>query len=684
MLISVLLSFTLLQFIALPYLFYLSRHFKQLQDGLWAFGRFASLLVLALLVWFVAFAQLPVNTVWGVYGLVLTLFFVSVWQLWLIKQRQLASYRQFWRRHWRIFLIEELVFVVAFLFLWWTRSFQPEILGLEKFMDAGFIQAYLKSPTLPVGDIWFAGEAINYYSFGHFYLAVLTQLWQIDLAFAYNLLLAALLAMFAAQLFSLGFNWRMNLLKPHFKLSLLAGFLAVILVAFGSNGHIIWFLIDKGSFAGYWYPDATRFIERTIHEFPSYSFVVSDLHAHVLSLPVATLLLALLWLWAVAVVNHWSRKVWALSLAVGALLGVLVMTNTWDVLVYTLLLGILSIILLLWRKISWRLLLQAAGLVIVSTLAIALVWYLNFEAISSGLRLANEHSPLWQLGVMWGGHGAAALLLLFLLWRRRQLLKTQSFSLAFVSAMALGALVLVVFPELFYFEDIYKSHPRANTMFKLVFQAFMWLALLLALLISCLPSLLSVSAKQRWRRWRARTLHILFIYLPLLAFVALTSGAYPYLAYRSYYGNWQNHQGLNGLVWLWHKSPADYQIVAHLKRQHNQQVHIVEAVGESYSEFARISAFSGMPTILGWRVHQWLWRAGWDLPAARTTIVEQIYNQPTSTASREQLRELQISYIVVAEKEREAYPQLDLAGLLELGEIVWMDQQDNYLIKLTH
>ena len=43
---------------------------------------------------------------------------------------------------------------------------------------------------------------------------------------------------------------------------------------------------------GYWYPNATRFIPFTIHEFPIYSFVVSDLHGHVLDIPIVLLTIA--------------------------------------------------------------------------------------------------------------------------------------------------------------------------------------------------------------------------------------------------------------------------------------------------------------------------------------------------------------------------------------------------------
>src|SRR3989304_5981669 len=44
----------------------------------------------------------------------------------------------------------------------------------------------------------------------------------------------------------------------------------------------------------YWYANATRFIPFTIHEFPSYSFVVSDIHGHVLSIPFVLLAIGLL------------------------------------------------------------------------------------------------------------------------------------------------------------------------------------------------------------------------------------------------------------------------------------------------------------------------------------------------------------------------------------------------------
>src|SRR5690606_25470567 len=87
------------------------------------------------------------------------------------------------------------------------------------------------------------------------------------------------------------------------RLSIFSGILSAFLVTLGGNLHTIysffqsydvdnpspfWKLnllpLDKFG-TEYWYPNATRFIQNTIHEFPSYSFVVSDLHGHVLDIP---------------------------------------------------------------------------------------------------------------------------------------------------------------------------------------------------------------------------------------------------------------------------------------------------------------------------------------------------------------------------------------------------------------
>lgn len=706
----------ILQVIALPFIFLLGKKFTYIVDSFWAFGRFATLLSLSFLIWILAHLGLPVNTALMIY---LFLFLFALLSFRINQKIGLKSWKFFWQKNKKIILIEEIIFLLTYLFILIMRSFQPEILSLEKFMDAGFIQVYLKAPTLPATDMWLIGRPINYYSFGHFYHSVLVNLWQIDLAYAYNFLLASLFAIFSTQLFSLTFNLRSNLalqskkilkkIQPEFIFSVLSGILAILLVAVGGNGHSFWYFLENGSLDKYWYPDATRFIERTIHEFPAYSFIVSDLHPHVLALPLVSLTIVGIYLWLKTFLDHlamkkkaepgsfWHSRLFFLDLFLGFCFGVFFMTNTWDVLNIGMLLIFLSFYLLIKNKRAFLPLFFSALTIVITLVLTSSFWYLNFESISQGVRIALEHSPLWQLLALWGPHLFLAAFFILLLFRLK-LKKTlhSEAELMMLSSIFLTALVLVVLPEVIYFKDIYTTYPRANTMFKLLFQAFSLLGILVALLITVLGSLaaknelfkwhyLDLQEYSSWSKKRIRQVQqivrqIVFLYLPFsffLYFVLL----YPYQGYSSFYANLTNYQGLNGLAWFESRYPEDFEILNYLKNNEARQVPILEAPGDSYTEHSKISAFSGMPTILGWRVHEWLWRGNWDIVANKSGQVTGIYNQPNEPSSETYLKQYQIKYIVIGDAEKEEYPQMQLQQLLSLGEIVY-SKNGHYLIKL--
>jgi uncharacterized membrane protein len=87
-----------------------------------------------------------------------------------------------------------------------------------------------------------------------------------------------------------------------------------------------------------------------------------------------------------------------------------------------------------------------------------------------------------------------------------------------------------------------------------------------------------------------------------------------------------------------------------------------------------VSAFTGLPTVLGWRVHEWLWRGGFDIPGERTEEVRVVYEDPGSRAAWEVLERYGVRYVFVGTKEREAYESLDENGLKELGRVVYMQE----------
>ena len=98
---------------------------------------------------------------------------------------------------------------------------------------------------------------------------------------------------------------------------------------------------------------------------------------------------------------------------------------------------------------------------------------------------------------------------------------------------------------------------------------------------------------------------------------------------------------------------------------------ILEAVGESYTDYARISSNTGFPTVLGWPVHEWLWRGSYDEPGKRVEEVRQIYEGTDKQSVLSLLDNFNITYIVIGKLEREKYPNLNEEILTSLGEKVF-------------
>lgn len=676
------------QLMAVPFNFLFFR--KWLFDGGWAVGRVTSWLMIATPIWLVGHLGLPVNQPVVIYGLFFLWAIIAI-RIFLVQRREIVD---FFQNKWSVIITGELVGLAAFIFLGLVRGYNPEINGLEKFMDGGLIAAYLRSPTLPIEDMWLAGQPVNYYTFGHYLGAVASSFWGLRVDLSYNLLLAWIMCLVAQGSYGTVVNWvaaswisKTRIPKktkwPTTSVLIKAGLLAAFLITLGGNGHLGWYWLKNKTTVGYWYPDATRFIDRTIHEFPAYSFIVSDLHAHVWGMPLVLWWLAQLMAWVAELSTQtkklvisrqifsqpWLRR----ALGLGLTFGLIMSTSTWDLMIYGLLLIILGIILLLadWTT-YFRPLVASAVAVGIGTLLAAAPWLLNFESISEGMRIATEHSPFWQLLVLWLPHFSLSLVAMFIAVKISQRLTIKlAWPYLLVIAAVLTSAMLLVLPELIFFKDIYPNHPRANTMFKLTFQAFIQMGLV----ISWLSGLVSQTG---WATVKKQ----LLLRIWLVIFVAVV-GSYSYFGYRDFYFGLKEYRQLDGLVWLQTESWGDYQVISWLRQKAIGRPVVLEAVGESYTTFARISTFSGLPTVLGWRVHEWLWRGGFDIPGQRTEEVKTIYEQPLSAAATDLLNQYQVKYIVIGDKEREAYPNLNLAGLLSLGELVGSFKNSTYLIELA-
>lgn len=656
---------SLWQVMAFPHI---SRYAKPyLYDMGWGISRVIGWLMIATPIWYIGHIGIPVNTITFVWLLTVGFVGYAVWKIRQNPQKLMKDLRSIKE----VVIAEEVLFALGFFFLSIVRGFNPEVLGLEKFMDIGLIISYLGSPSLPIQDMWLAGYTFNYYTFGHYLGAIATHFWNISPYISYNVLLGLVMGL----VLTLSFSVIANLLAPIVKnqkrkekIIVSSGIIGAYVTTFGGNTHTIWSFFSKG-LDTYWYPDASRFIINTIHEFPSYSFIVSDLHAHVWSMVLVFTLLTGIFVWVQILAGQSSKHALVnssyvpISVLLGGLMGLIASTSTWDGLVYSLCFALLSAVLFFQNR---RLFVPIviSGIVILSTMIIsASPWWLNFESISEGVALVTERSPLWQLAVLWAGHLSVSIIAIGLIFRllRKKANLAEHASEVFVFGMFLTAVILLIIPEFMYIIDIYPTQPRANTMFKLTYQSFILMSLIAGWVIGILQQ----------RNFLPFKIQLpLFVYAMLFVLVV---GFYPYFGYRDYYGALKTYRGLDGIEWLKNKHPSDYAAIIWLRETNDDQPHILEAVGDSYTEFARVSTYTGFPTVLGWRVHEWLWRGSYDIPGRRSAEVEKIYLTPELPESKQLLRTYQVKYIFLGDKEREAYPALNEAGLEELGEVVFVD-----------
>ena len=97
---------------------------------------------------------------------------------------------------------------------------------------------------------------------------------------------------------------------------------------------------------------------------------------------------------------------------------------------------------------------------------------------------------------------------------------------------------------------------------------------------------------------------------------------------------------------------------------------IVEAIGDSYSEFARISGSSGVPTVIGWVFHERQWRGTDELFVDREMDVRTIYTTRDIEELQSLIDKYQITMVVLGPRERATYDNI-VAGMFDrLGDRV--------------
>ena len=698
------------------------RLFRRFQDRGWMFSKVTAIAVSGFLTWFLVAVKIIKFTTMTC--IVVTLVCVAA-SLILYCREQKAGFECIPFAHLDLVYAEELLFFAAFLLWTYFAGFHPAAYGTEKFMDYGFMEAMMRSKTLPATDVWYSQGKINYYYGGQYFAVFLTKLSGAKVELTYNLMRTFVAGLAFAMPFSLIHQIvtdRLEKVRTGWKKALpsVTGILAGISVSIAGNmhyvvyGQIIPFIqkLKGEEVSSYWFPDATRYIgfnpdveDKTIHEFPCYSFVLGDLHAHVVDIMFVLLLLGLLYAWMKKVrttelsgESMSRREFWKKQLlmpqllAAGALLGMFHWTNYWDFVIYFVVTcgaALFMNIIGQKGKIRWVLGVTAAQAVEILTLAtvIILPFTLQFDTSNmvQGIALAKHHSLPHQLLVLWGLPGILTILFVVSLLIEKlrgaeqkslyHLLTSIRLPDLFAVLMGLCAIGLVLIPELVYVRDIYENgNARANTMFKLTYQAYIMFGMTM---IYAIFRLLVIGKNK---------------ILKVLAFI----GLFLFVWTCGYFGNsvhswfgtvWKpsQYKGLNATAFLETDFPEDVNGIRWLKENISDAPVVLEANGDSYSEYERVSAMTGLPTIMGWYVHEWLWRGDLADLNAKIEEIKEIYTSTDETRVKELLEEYNVSYIFVGSCERNKYgADLNNDLLKGLGEVVFQDSEyPTYIVKIN-
>lgn len=345
-------------------------------------GRIVGLVLLAWIAWMSGSLGAPVTRI----SIGLAFALVAGTGITLTMKRR-EEFKGEWTAHRRFFVLAEILFFTFFLTDLLIRLGNSDMWhpakGGERPMDFSYFNAVLKSESFPPYDPWYAGGYINYYYYGFVLAGMPVKLLGIVPSIAYNFILPTWFALLAIGAFTVGWNLaesyrgKVEREQPSiFNLQLVTGlsasFLTVLLGNLGTIRLIFhgfqriaapggtvpvdasifqkWVWAMQGVFLSlggallplgrgdwYWFPSrvipAPNDVE-PITEFPLFTFLYSDLHAHMLVMPITLFIAA----WAVSVVQsraQWTRSEWVAVFGVGALMvGALKPTNTWDLYTY--------------------------------------------------------------------------------------------------------------------------------------------------------------------------------------------------------------------------------------------------------------------------------------------------------------------------------------------------------------
>jgi YYY domain-containing protein len=639
----------------------------------------------------------------------------------------------------------EVLFTSAFLVFVIIRAYSPDIYwtGGEKLMDISFINLILRSTSFPPVDPWLSGEPMQYYYFGYLVAANLIKLSNVPPSIGFNLGVATMFALSATAAYGIGKDLVSN--NRVFALIIMtfvvvfgnpAGFIQLLVTLFVPKYHGV-FNVPPGDvltrLAAYNYWPTSRVIPNTINEFPYFSFIQADLHAHMIAIAFQLLMIALL----LNLLRGGKEYNIPLLAVITLLLGFMFPLNSWDYPTYAI---FFVMVLVAWRiRVSAKeskndgftgrilsvhpaelaKLAVVGAVVIISSILLYLPYHLLASNVSHSLRLVTygQTGIIFYLGVFgimlffllvysilyfydhyypdmkmilagltiaivaaYLTHIEILVIILPLIVMSMYLLvKEEDPSIQFIYLLILLGALLSLFCELFYIQDSFgitsPQYIRFNTVFKIYVQHWIVWALAAGAAfyhlwlwnregmedMGNMANIVNIRDMDDLKRKGFAVLSIILV---------LAAISYPVFATYSRCSNFKGNPTLDGAAYLKQQYQNEYNAIMWLDNLSGTPV-VLQSPGQTYKLNTHVTAFTGLPTVLGWAGHEINWRNGADIVNERWYEVPRVYTSSDVDTVNGILDKYNVEYIYVGGVEEERYGGSDARKL-------FMNNQDRF------
>ena len=624
------------------------------------------------------------------------------------------------------------VVLVAYFIGVWMRWLNPEIAGTEKPMDLALLSGTMRSTVFPPADPWFAGKSINYYYLGYSMAGILGHLAGTPPEVTYNLYLATLLALVVVGVGAAAYDLVAMLGGTARRASQAAATSVVLGVVAGNLAIIRAIVTDEfREQTGYWQGigwNASRVINRdvvnglpdsTINEFPSFSFILGDLHPHLMALPFVVVVTSLV----LQGIAAWWRNppmtgptAWVSSLLTGIFVGGLYGLNAWDLPTF-LVLSIGAPILVCLASPpprAWIPLLTHTALLLTSAVIAWLPYTLNFRMLGNGLGVVQTRTLTVDLIQVFGLAGLLALGALLTLLRpgvpstglrlwagrrigaavrgllRRPLVWRRAALTAFVVLLALGHGLataeavgpLVVLLGLAIYVMVRQRRELGPFSLALVVSAALGLILLAEIayiddFFGPPYTRMNTVFKVHYQAWvllaiaAGPSLYVTLCafdqwrhpirsvvrsgYVSVVVLLTVAALSYPAVALRTKAAASEVSGSLDGLALADLRHADDLAAARWLADNADDSAVVLEAPGAPYSGDSRLSTWSGVPTLIGWDQHEELWRGHTAGVRERKRDADLVYTTSQATQAVRLLHHYEVTHVAFGRAESARY-----------------------------